>query len=239
MATALIIGASSGIGRCLAVQLSDRGYELGLVARREPLLRDLARELPTRTEVAALDVTDLEVVSRRLPVVIHALGRLDLYIYCAGTGHLNPDLSAEPELETIAVNVQGFVNATVLVARVFEQQGQGHIVGISSIAGLRGGHAAPAYGASKAFMSNYLEALYVRYARAGQRIAVTDVQPGFVDTAMARSSVKFWVASPEKASRQIIDAILARKRKVYVTRRWQLYAWLMRVLPTRVLARLG
>ncbi len=239
MATALIVGASSGIGRCLAVQLSGRGYELGLVARREQLLRDLASELPTRTVFEALDVTDLAAVSRQLPAVIHALGQLDLFIYCAGTGHLNPDLTAEPELETIAVNVQGFVNATVLVARVFEQQGLGHIVGITSIAGLRGGRAAPAYGASKAFMSNYLEALYLRYARSGQRIVVTDVRPGFVDTAMAKSPVKFWVASPEKASRQIIDAIMARKRIVYVTRRWRLYAWLMRVLPARVLARLG
>ena len=239
MATALIVGASSGIGRCLAAQLSARGYQLGLVARREPLLRELARELPTRTEVGVLDVADLGAVSQQLPALIRALGRLDLYIYCAGTGQLNPELSAEPELGTVAVNVQGFVNATVLVAKVFEEQGEGHIVGISSLAGLRGGPAAPAYGASKAFMSNYLEALYLRYAKGGKPIAVTDVQPGFVDTAMAKSPVKFWVATPEKAARQIIAAIAAKKRRVVVTRRWQLYAWLMSVLPTRVLARLG
>lgn len=239
MATAVIVGASSGIGRCLAVQLSARGYALGLVARRVGLLRELAQELPGRTEIEALDVADGDAMSRRLPVLVRALGHVDLYVFCAGIGYLNPDLSSEPERETIAVNVQGFVTTTLLMARVFEQQGAGHIVGISSIAALRGGAAAPAYGASKAFMSNYLEALYLRYTKSGQAIAVTDVQPGFVDTAMAKSSVKFWVASPEKVARQIIAAIVARKRKVVVTRRWQVYAWLMRVLPARVLARLG
>lgn len=238
MATALIVGASSGIGRCLAVQLAARGYDLGLVARREPLLRELAQALPGRAEIAALDVADVAVVSNRLPALIQALGRVDLYVYCAGIGHLNPDLAPELELETIGVNVQGFVNTTILMARVFEQQGAGHIVGISSLAALRGSAAAPAYGASKAFMSNYLEALSFRYAASGQAIHVTDVQPGFVDTAMAKSPVKFWVASPEKAARQILAAVDARKRSVVVTRRWHAYAWLMRVLPAGVLARL-
>lgn len=239
MPTALIVGASSGIGRCLAAQLSARGYDLGLVARRATLLAELAHELPGRAEIEALDVADLETTTRRLPDLIHRLGRLDLYVYCAGIGHLNPDLAPGPELETIAVNVQGFVNTTALVAHVFERQGAGHIVGISSIAAIRGGAAAPAYGASKAFMSNYLEALHLRYAKRGSAITVTDVQPGFVDTAMAKSPVKFWVASPEKAARQIVAAIAARKRKVIVTRRWRLAAGLLRVLPTRVLARLG
>jgi len=239
MPTAVIVGASSGIGRCLATQLSARGYDLGLVARREQLLHELAQTLPRRSAIEALDVADLAAVRDRLPALVRALGPVDLYVYCAGIGHLNPTLAVELELETIAVNVQGFVTATAVMAQVFERQGSGHIVGISSIAALRGGAAAPAYGASKAFMSNYLEALYLRYARAGTPIAVTDVQPGFVDTAMAKSPVKFWVATPEKAASQILDAIAAKKRIVHVTRRWQVVAWLMRVLPARLLARLG
>ena len=99
MATALIVGASSGIGRCLAAQLSARGYQLGLVARREPLLRELARELPTRTEVGVLDVADLGAVAQQLPALIRALGRLDLYIYCAGTGQLTLSFRPNPSLK--------------------------------------------------------------------------------------------------------------------------------------------
>ncbi len=82
------------------------------------------------------------------------LGTVDLFVYCAGVGFVNPSLDVSPELETIAVNVSGFANAVNVAAKSFERQRHGHIVGISSLASLRGGAAAPAYGASKAFMSN-------------------------------------------------------------------------------------
>lgn len=237
MPTAIIVGASSGIGLNLAKVLSAQGYDLGLVARREPLLRQLASELPGRSVVEVLDVADLERSTERLNALFEALGCVDLFVYCAGIGFVNPTLDPEPELATVAVNVQGFVNAVALAAKIFERQGSGHIVGVSSIAAIRGGRAAPAYGASKAFMSNYLEALHFRFSKMGLPVAVTDVQPGFVDTAMAKSGVKFWMASPAKAAQQIYDAIAARRRKVYVTRRWRLFAWVMKVLPARALAR--
>jgi short-subunit dehydrogenase len=239
MPAALIIGASSGIGRSLAIQLAAAGYDLALVARRETMLRALAESLPGRTHVESLDITDGATVERRLPCLIQALGALDLYIHCAGTGHVNPDLAPGPERETTAVNVEGFLTCVLVVSRIFEQHGRGHIVGVSSVAAIRGNPDAPAYGASKAFMSHYLEALHLRYARRRTPIVVTDVQPGFVDTAMAKSPERFWVATPETAARQIIAAVFARKRRVYVTRRWRLYAWLMRGIPTRWLARPG
>src|SRR3546814_6308751 len=90
-------------------------------------------------------------------------------------------------------------------------QGTGHLVAISSIAGLRGGGDAPAYNASKAFVSNYMEGLRQNMARRGLPIATTDVRPGFVDTAMAKGDGLFWVASPEKAANQNYGAIRARK----------------------------
>lgn len=238
MPAALIIGASTGIGRSLAIQLAAAGYDLALVARRGTMLGALAATLPGRALVECLDVADSVAVERRLPDLIRSLGDLDLYIHCAGTGHVNPELASGPERETVAVNVEGFLTCVLLVSRIFEQQGRGHIVGISSVAAIRGNADAPAYGASKAFMSHYLEALHLRYARCRTPIVVTEVQPGFVDTAMAKSPGRFWVATPEEAARQIIAAIFARKRHVYVTRRWRLYAWLMRNIPTGWLARL-
>lgn len=239
MPAALIIGASSGIGRSLAIQLAAAGYDLALVARRETMLRALAESLPGRAVVECLDITDAAAVESRLPSLIRSLGVLDLYIHCAGTGHMNPDLAPAPERETTAVNVDGFLTCVLIVAKILERQGRGHIVGISSVAAIRGNPDAPAYGASKAFMSHYLEALHLRLARGRTPITVTDVQPGFVDTAMAKSPARFWVATPETAARQILTAIFARKRQVYVTRRWRLYAWLMRGIPTRWLARPG
>jgi short-subunit dehydrogenase len=95
-----------------------------------------------------------------------------------------------------------------------EARGSGHLVGISSIAALRGNRVAPAYNASKAFVSNYLEGVRNRFAKLKLRVAVTDVQPGYVDTPMAKGNL-FWVASPEKAARQILAATRARRHHVY------------------------
>ena len=93
-------------------------------------------------------------------------------------------------------------NALMDCVEHFQNRRAGHLVGISSIAALRGNPEAPAYGASKAFMSNYLQGLRHRFAKQRLPIVVTDVQPGFVDTAMAKADHKFWVASPQKAATQ-------------------------------------
>jgi short-subunit dehydrogenase len=112
-----------------------------------------------------------------------------------------------------------------------QKRGSGQIVGISSIAALRGNRAAPAYNASKAFISNYLEALRNRFRKLNLPIVVTDVQPGFVDTAMAKGEGVFWAAAPEKAARQIFTAIGKRKEHAYVTKRWRVIAWVLKAAP--------
>ena len=86
-------------------------------------------------------------------------------------------------------------------------------------------------------MSNYLQGVRYRFNKLKLPIVVTDVQPGYVDTRMAKGQL-FWVASPETAARQIVAAIRGRKARVYVTRRWRLVAWLMRVLPDALYSRL-
>jgi short-subunit dehydrogenase len=156
---------------------------------------------------------------------------VELFVISAGTGFINTALEWEPEQETIAVNVSGFAAIANVAASHLQARGSGHLVGISSIAALRGNLEAPAYGASKAFMSNYLQALRYRFAKLQLPVVVTDVQPGFVDTAMAKAARKFWVATPEKAATQIFAAVRKRKKLVYVTRRWRLVAWLVKAMP--------
>jgi short-subunit dehydrogenase len=119
-----------------------------------------------------------------------------------------------------------------------EKRGSGHLVGISSLAALRGNRVAPAYAASKAFVSNYLQGVRYRFKKFKLPIVVTDVQPGFVDTRMAKGNRLFWVASPQTAARQIAAAIRGRKQRVYITRRWRLIAWLLKVLPDAVYSKL-
>ena len=102
---------------------------------------------------------------------------------------------------------------------------------LPSLAGLRGSRCAPAHAASKASVSNYLQGLRYRFSRLKLSIAVTDVQPGFIDTRMAKADRLIWVASPKKAARQITGAIRRRQQRVYITRGWRLFAMLLKVLP--------
>jgi short-subunit dehydrogenase len=231
MDKAIVIGASSGIGRALALRLAREGYAVGLAARRLPLLLELQAEIGPTAHVRQMDVTDTARAMSLLEELIEEMGGVDLIVICAGTGHINPDLSWGPEDETIGVNVRGFAALANVAVQHFLRRGAGHLVGISSIAALRGHGRAPAYNASKAFVSTYLEGLWHKMARLGVPIAITDVQPGFVDTAMAQGPHRFWVASPEEAAAQIYRAIRRRQKRVVVTRRWRLIAWLIRLTP--------
>ena len=237
MKSAIIIGASSGIGRALAVILSLDGYRVGVVARRTDLLAQLREELAGPCVIKTVDVSQTELAMPLLQELIEELGDVELFIVSAGTGFENAALAWAPERDTIAVNVLGFAGMVNVAVAHLETRGSGHLVGISSLAALRGNRAAPAYNASKAFVSNYLQGVRYRFNKLKLPIVVTDVQPGYVDTRMAKGNL-FWVASPQTAARQIVAAIRGRKQRVYVTRRWRLIAWLMRIAPDALYSKL-
>ncbi|NPC93648.1 SDR family NAD(P)-dependent oxidoreductase [Bacillus sp. WMMC1349] len=231
MKTAVVVGASSGIGKALARNLSAKGVQLGLVARREELLIKLQQELPNSSSIKKLDVADSEQVNKQLTDLMNKLGKVDAVFICSGVGYLEHELNWEKEKETIDVNVTGFVACSNLFLNHFIQNEHGHLIGISSIAALRGNGHAATYNASKAFVSNYLQGLRQKVKRFKGNIAITEIQPGFVDTAMAKGDKLFWSASPEKAAEQIIRAVHKKKAHVYVTKRWRLIAWILKCLP--------
>jgi short-subunit dehydrogenase len=231
MPGAIVIGASSGIGAALARSLSKHGYRVGLAARRDDLLEQVRASLPNAAFARQIDVAQPEQAMAALRELVAAVGDVELYVVSAGVGFLNPSLEWSKERSTIEVNVLGFAAMVNAAVHALEERGSGHLVGISSLAALRGGRAAPAYNASKAFVSNYLEGIRQRCHRRGLPITVTDIQPGFVATAMAQGPQLFWVAPAERAAEQIFAAIRRRKRHAYVTRRWRLGAWLLRAWP--------
>lgn len=231
---AIIIGASSGIGKSLAEILSREGYELGLASRRLPLLQEIKDSLTNEVFIQKMDVSNAPEAQEQFEKLVNKMGDIDLVIISAGMGHLNPELDSVLEIQTIDTNVHGFVMIAIAAFRHFQKHGKGHLVGISSIAALRGNASAPAYNASKAFMSNYLEGLRLKALKNNLDIAVTDVRPGFVDTPMAQGDGLFWVCSPEKAAEQIVQAVSRKKSRVYITKRWRLIAWLMRLMPDRL-----
>jgi short-subunit dehydrogenase len=119
----------------------------------------------------------------------------------------------------------------------FVNQGYGQIACTSSIASIRGNSHAPAYSASKAFESNYMEGLYFKAKKitgsAGLKlnIAITDIQPGFVDTGLAKGEGKFWVAKASVAAEHMYHAIKNKRKIAYVTKRWWLIAKILKWLP--------
>jgi short-subunit dehydrogenase len=146
-------------------------------------------------------------------------------------GDFNHELDFEIEKRTIDTNVTGFTCVADWAFNYFKHQGKGHLVGISSVAGLRGSSIAPAYNATKAFQINYLEGLRQKAAKLNSKILVTDVRPGFVDTAMAKGNGQFWVAPVDKAVDQILAAIKKETKIVYITKRWKLIGALLKRIP--------
>lgn len=231
MKKAIVIGASSGIGRELARVLSRGSYAVGLAGRRADLLKSLQNEITGASFIKHIDVSKQDEAIGHLEEFILEMGGLDLIVISSGVGFINPELGWKAEKDTVDVNVSGFAAMAGVAFKHFLKQDYGHIVGISSVAALRGGAEAPAYNASKAFVSNYLGGLRQKAAKAGAAITVTDIKPGFVNTAMAKGEGLFWVASPEKAAYQIYRAIEGRRKHAYITRRWRLMAWLLKFMP--------
>lgn len=230
MKKAIIIGASSGIGNALARILIQNGYKTGITGRRKPELENLHQSNPDNYEISSFDCT-AENNADKLNELSDQLGGIDLLVFSAGTGDLNEKLDFEIENRTNLLNVIAFTEIVDWAYNYFEKQGQGHLVAISSIAGIRGSKIAPAYNASKAYQINYLEGLRQKAAKIKQAIHITDIRPGFVDTDMAKGEGQFWVATKEKAAQQIYE-IIKRKRDVgYVTKRWWLVAKLLRLIP--------
>jgi short-subunit dehydrogenase len=238
MKKAIVIGASSGIGRELAKILSNNGYVVGIMARRTHLLNELRNETGRELLVQGIDVADAETAMGTLANFIKEMGGADVIIISAGIGDLNNGLNWQLENATIGTNVTGFAALANVAIHHFMEKGSGHLVGISSIGALRGGRESPAYNASKAFESNYMEGLRQRIRKLGLPITVTDIKPGYVKTAMAKGEGIFWAASADKAAMQIYRAINRRASNIYVTRRWRLIAWLLKLVPGPIYERL-
>lgn len=239
MKKAIVVGASSGIGKELALLLAKNDYKVGITGRRTALLAEIQQQNPDRFISKTFDVTEVKTIPQYLQELVQELGGLDLLVLSSGTGDLNKPLDFAIEKGTIDVNVSGFTCVADWAFNYFWKQKSGHFANISSIAGIRGSGIAPAYNATKAFQINYLEGLRQKATKLKLSIPITDVRPGFVKTDMAKGEGQFWVAPVDKAARQILDAINAKKKVVYVSKRWRIIAWLLRLIPRSVYERMS
>jgi short-subunit dehydrogenase len=241
MKRVFITGASSGIGEALARRYAEKGAVLGLVARRGELLTQLVASLPnaTRHHVYSVDVTDHPALAEAARDFMAATGGIDVVIANAGIsrGTLTEHPEDLPVFErVVATNLHATV-ATFqpFVARMKQQAAAGdadcRLVGIGSVAGIRGLPGSEAYSASKAAVISYCESLRVELRKAG--IKVVTIAPGYIDTPMTRSNrypMPFLMPA-DRFARQAVDAI--DRGASYRIIPWQMgiIAKLLRLLP--------
>ncbi len=234
----IIVGATSGIGRKMAEQYAQKGYKIGITGRREELLSEIKHAYPNNIETECFDVTANENIPH-LESLINKLGGLDILIYSSGVGEPSKDLDWKLDKKTVDTNVNGLVEIANWGFNYLIKQGHGTMAVLSSVAANRGNSWAPAYSASKAFQSNYFEALAIKAKRMKKNITLVCIEPGFVQTEMIRKNKTFWLVPLEKAARQIIDGIEKKKRKVYISKRWWLVVRLMKLTPFWIYKKLG
>ncbi len=234
---AIIVGASSGIGKGLAELLVKNGYIVGITGRREALLNELKSTAPNSYIVKCFDIDDYLNIETNLNELANELGDVDLFILSSGTGKRNPELELSYEVMTFNTNIAGFTSAINWAYKYFERRGGGSLSAITSIAGLRGFSMSPSYSASKSYQIKYIEALRQKSRCDGRKILVTDIRPGFVDTAMGNGDGAFWIAPVEKSSVQILSAIRKGKGVVYITKRWFFVALFLKIIPNSIFER--
>jgi short-subunit dehydrogenase len=237
MKKAIIIGATSGIGKSLVEILLHGDYIVGITGRREELLQSIQEKHLGRIFVKRMDVQDLSTIESICDELVGQIGGLDLLIIAAGIGDENKELNFDIENNVIKTNIQGFTCLADWGIKKFKAQGHGHLVNISSVAGIRGNGIAPSYNATKAYQINYLEGLRLNISKSNLPIYVTDVRPGFVDTAMAKGDGLFWVAPVNKAAEQIYAAIKRKNNVVYISKRWRLIGYILKAIPYTILKR--
>jgi len=242
---AILIGASSGIGAALARRLAREGYIVALLARRQERLRALCDEInnacgETRALWYAHDVTDYGSVPGLLQKALADLGGLDLFVYNSGIALPGgfKHYEFDKDLRTTEVNYVGALAWLNPVAAMFRSLGAGQIVGISSVGGERGRVNNPAYQASKAALTSYLESLRNRLTRRG--VHVLTVKPGYVATEMtAGQKGLFWVVTADQAAADIWKAIRHHKQVIYIPARWALVMLIVRNIPSFIFRRLN
>jgi short-subunit dehydrogenase len=221
---AIVTGASRGIGRATAHALANRGARVGLVARDQGALAELAAELPGEPVVLAADVTDRAAIESAVADFIDQAGGLEIAVANAGLAHYGPflDQPIEHAEEMVSVNVLGTLYTVRAVLEPMRDRAAGHVVVVSSGAGLRAFPWGAVYGATKAADRGFAEAL--RHELSGTGVSVSTVFPGEVATSLhdhQRDKLPDWrrdenTIEAEQVAEAIVDVVERDRREAHV-----------------------
>ena len=229
---AIIIGASAGIGRALALAMSKAGYEVGITARRIELLQSLQTEMLTKSYLKVMDISKAEEARTQLAELVTEMGGMDIIVLNSAVGH--GFLAWETDKEMIMINTLGTVALGDWAVAFFKKQEKGHLVGISSVAMHRAFREAIVYSATKSFLSAYLQGLRHYFVHKKGAFTVTDIRPGYVETFMTSQNdpkKMIWVTKADKAADYILAAIKKKKKIAYISPRWWILGKVMAWLP--------
>ena len=228
-----ITGASSGIGKALAIKFANEGWQVAASARRTALLQELNKNNPN-IHAFPLDVVEAENTKNVFKSIIKQLGTIDLCIFSTGT--YEPQLEKEIDeiqiRKVMEVNFFGVVNCIKAVEIFFKEKKNGHISVISSVAGYRGLPNSTGYGASKAALNNLAESLYFDFKKYNIRISL--ISPGFIKTPMTDKN-KFkmpFIKSAEFASDKIFKGLTKSKSfEITFPKQLTIIMKFLRILP--------
>lgn len=226
------MGATSGLGKGVALGLLQQGYTIGIAGRRSDELEKIKALAPDRVFTKVIDVTTDNAPSLLLEL-IDDLGGIDLYFHSSGYGKQNEALDLEIEKKTVLTNTYGFTQMVDTAFSYFKTNHKsGHIAVISSVAGTKGLGAAPSYSATKRFDSNYIQALAQLSHMQKLHITFTDIRPGFVATDFIAGSNFPLQMTTQYTVSHILKAVLSRKRSVTIDWKYRIICFFWRLLPS-------
>lgn len=238
----VVIGASSGIGRKVARDFAAAGWAVGIAARREQPLRELAEEYPDRIKYRSLDVTSVKAL-HQFDELVADLGGMDILLYASGTGFIDPELTEATTQRILLTNVCGFAR---MISHAYKWMqlnrniSPGLIAAITSIAGTKGIGIAAAYSASKRFQRTYIDALDQLAHSQHAAVEFCDIRPGFVDTALLSDASRYpMVMSVDEAAVLVEHALLKRRRVATIDWRWRAVDALWSLIPQCVWRHIG
>lgn len=236
---AIVMGATSGIGRNVALLLAQRGWQVGIAGRREQLLAELHGIHANITAYKQIDITRDEAPTL-LMELIQEMGHIDLYFHSSGIGWQNNLLDIEKELKTVLTNGVGFTSMVDTAFNYFANSGRkGHIACISSIAGTKGLGAAPAYSATKRFQNHYLECLTQQAHMRKLNIKITDIRPGFVATDLLGNERYPLQLTASAVADEIVEAIEKKQSIRIIDWRYRILVFFWRLIPRWLWIRLN
>ena len=230
MNTALVIGGTTGIGMGTAQILRNNDYQVIVSGIENSAIEFINNKNSNSIKAEYLDCINSS-VSEYITQKFEELKKIDLIIFSAGIGNLNKGLGFTVENKANQLNVLAFTEAVDHSYRLFEKQGYGHLVAVTSFSCLFGSRVAPAYHAAKAYQQNYLEGIRQKAKKSKLNITITEARPGFVQTPMTEGKKMFWMANQEQAGKTIYKLIQNKSSYGYITKRWYLLGAIIKKIP--------